>query len=219
MLGQQKQLGLIEQNLWNLWNSITYLFLEEINILKNFPNGSNDIKWQNAYDTIARYLYSSDLNIQPQLPGTEPSSLSYRLLITTADGSVTVDMRGKNGLGALRSNRENNFNASKAKPVNENHNTRPPIIRALNSLNFQSPEFELKTSLSTKIKEIRCSHRLSSNYEINDGVLSLSTNPPLPNKYMWGMRTDGEGGDGADSTSDNEDLESKEDGGCGCGDN
>ena len=89
-----------------------------------------------------------------------------RILITMSDGRTVVD---------TAKGYEKNTKATKKEPVNENHNTRPVIMRAVN---VNGPQFELKVSNSTGKEELRCSLRMGPNMEEPVGVVSISTTLP-----------------------------------------
>ena len=89
-----------------------------------------------------------------------------RILITMSDGRTVVDTAKGFDKNAL---------ADKKNPVNENHNTRPVIMRAIN---VDGPQFELKVSNSTGQEELRCSLRMGPNMEQPVGVVSISSKIP-----------------------------------------
>lgn len=85
-----------------------------------------------------------------------------RCVISTSDGRVTVDTFKQF---------EENIKATKMNPINENHNTRPVIMRALEK-ELAGPE--IKISETTHNQEIRMSIRIGDSIIEPIGVISLS---------------------------------------------
>ena len=144
---------------------------ESLNILVNGPETSG---FNSSYAKLDSWKN------QPTNKGIyEP-----RILITMSDGRTVVDTN-KGYIG--------NVKATKSDPVNENHNTRPVIFRAINE---NGPQFELKVSNSTGKEELRCSLRMGNDIEEPIGVVSISTT--LPEKKDISTSTtptiDGSGG-------------------------
>ena len=94
-----------------------------------------------------------------------------RCVISTTDGKVTVD--------TFKSFEENS-NATPANPINENHNTRPVIIRAL-EYGLSGPE--IKISQSTHKQEMRMSIRIGDSIIEPIGAISLSLIIDLNDEY------------------------------------
>jgi len=86
-----------------------------------------------------------------------------RCVISTSDGKVTVD---------TFKSVEENILATNSNPINENHNTRPVIMKAIEK-GLSGPE--IKISNTTSNQEIRMSLRIGDNTEEPIGVISLST--------------------------------------------
>ena len=150
------------------------------NIVPNNARYIDELALINKQTKLANDLPES-LNILLNGPGTEEFNKAYskleswknnpinkgnynlRILITQADGRTVVDTsKGK----------EKNVNATKENPVNENHNTRPVIMRATKE---NGPQFELKVSNSTGQTELRCSLRMGPNFVEPVGVVSISS--------------------------------------------
>jgi hypothetical protein len=97
---------------------------------------------------------------------TNKGEYGLRILMTMSDGRTVVD---------TAKGFDKNTQADKKNPVNENHNTRPVIKRAIN---VDGPQFELKVSNSTGEEELRCSLRMGPSMEQPVGVVSISSKIP-----------------------------------------
>ena len=122
--------------------------------LTNLVGGPGSEEFNAAYQRLEAWIKANQ------------GAYGLRILITMSDGRTVVD---------TAKGFERNSLADKKNPVNENHNTRPVIMRAIN---VDGPQFELKVSNSTGKEELRCSLRMGPSMEQPVGVVSISSTIP-----------------------------------------
>lgn len=94
-----------------------------------------------------------------------------RCIISTSDGKVKVD---------TFKSFEENISATKLNPINENHNNRPVILRALEN-GLSGPE--IKISETTYKQEMRMSIRIGDSIIEPIGVISVSLLVDINEEY------------------------------------
>ena len=114
---------------------------------------------EKSYPTVANILAAFRNKCQTV---AYPAGTLYRIVATTADGTVWYDSSKSN----------NSWATYKSKDINENHNTRRPFMEVL--LNDDQYAYESKTSGSTGEVETRVTLRLGDSRYEPLGVLGLS---------------------------------------------
>lgn len=116
-----------------------------------------------SYDNLRTKIFAFVRNLQ------SPPTEGFRVLITSADGTVSIDT-GKDGSSTQEA--KNTFDKYKAKTINENHNTRVEIMRAAQSDTGTGTTTRFSTS--DRRFETYFARRIGNSSVIPEGVLRVS---------------------------------------------